>query len=322
MGDLALRLGGLGLGETGRLGWGSCPGSKPRLACLLVVFHSHHTHTVCPSSWYCLYLQYLSLVCPSDGVAQTKHRLSDQTDYCRISAYLFARLSRSTTKYSLIAWARVALRCGLKWSVTSQSLAYPLRQAKSVLLVLGRPITSATVLSPSFHERTSVGRSVSQSVSYSVRNHQSSITRIPHPSPDRVPTPVGISNLIEGQSYWDETQVPALLFRFAWPISIPEIKNGVGQLLPGVPGCRRPCLPMELMDDGLRLCLRSLPDGQLSSSEAFDRNLLVPVSSCICHSLWATCCAAGNVVFLGFAVLLGFSLPRRLFRPLGTRGPS
>lgn len=51
------------------------------------------THTV---SWYCLYLQYLSLVCPSDGVAQTQHRLSDQTDSCKISAYLFARLPRST----------------------------------------------------------------------------------------------------------------------------------------------------------------------------------------------------------------------------------
>lgn len=217
----------------------------------------------------------------------------------------------------------MALRCGLNWSVTSQSLAHPSRQAKSVLLVLGRPITSTTVPHRHFtSEPQSVDRSVSQSVTQSgIINHQS------HPyhilPPDRVPTPVGISNLIEGQSYWDETQVPALLFRFAWPISIPEIKNGVGQLLPDVPDCRRRlCLPMESMDDGLRLCLRSLPDGQLSSSEAFDRNLLVPVSSCICHSLWATCCAAGNVVFLGFAVLLGFSLPRRPFRPLGTRGPS
>lgn len=65
------------------------------------------------------------------------------------------------------------------------------------------------------------------------------------PAPDRVPTPVGISNLIEGKGYWDETQVPALLFRFAWPISIPEIKNGVGQLLASGPERRRLCLPME-----------------------------------------------------------------------------
>lgn len=40
---------------------GQLPRSKPRLACLLLVFHSHHTHTVCPSSWYCLYLSCVSI---------------------------------------------------------------------------------------------------------------------------------------------------------------------------------------------------------------------------------------------------------------------
>lgn len=115
-------------------------------------------------------------------------RLLLLVDYCRYQLTLFLlpqRILSSLQSHGLGSSGFALQAEVVSQSVTSQSLAHPLRQAKSFVLVLGRPITSTvphrhfTILS------RSVGQSVSQSVIF---NHQ--ITRLPQagPTESRLPS--------------------------------------------------------------------------------------------------------------------------------------
>lgn len=159
--------------------------------------------------------------------------------------------------------------------------------------------------SPSFHEPHSLRRSVS--------NRQSSITRLPHAQAPR-PSPDSRRHFEPNreEDHWDETQLPALLFRFGYSRN----KNGVN--------CSRAwqsvgeCLPLwVLMDDG--------PASGLSQTGNYLRvRHSIVISSSLSHlapatQLWACCGRAAERVTLYSgvrAVLLDFFCYRGVYSAL------
>lgn len=143
-------------------------------------------------------------------VAQTnQHQLSNQTTYCRYQLTLLLPQSiLQRLVHSLMAWARVALPCGLKVvSHKSVTRAPAHARARPSHHTSPRPHRHSTILN------LSVGQSVSQSVS----KHQSSNTHSYTPRSDRVPdsrrhfpTQLRRHNSL-GR---DETQVPGIAVSF------------------------------------------------------------------------------------------------------------
>jgi hypothetical protein len=172
--------------------------------------HQSH-HTVCPfctvrlSVFLCSSVLHVCCM-----VAQTnQHQLSNQTTYCRYQLTLLLPQSiLQRLVHSFMAWARVALLCGLK-VVSHKSVT-----RAPALPVLVRPIThlqGLTVISTILN--LSVGQSVSKQASIIKHTFLYPTVR---PSP-RLPS--AFSHSIEGEQLIGtrrDSGTRALLFRFGY----------------------------------------------------------------------------------------------------------